>query len=101
MSARLIPVELSFSGEKAQACGWGRFLELSAGGAIVTTRSGLNRHDSIYLTFEVSGEKFKAMPAVVTHEELDDDGYVRAEIRFTDEVEKRRLARTLLEVLSR
>lgn len=100
-SASLVPVVIGFAEADGRESGWGRFLELAAADAKVTTISELKRHDRLFLTFEVAGEKFKSLPAVVTHAETDGDGSLSAEIRFTDEVEKRRLSRTLLDVLAR
>lgn len=100
-SARLVAVVIGFSEADARESGWGRFGELSAADARLTTTSELKRHDRLFLTFEAAGEKFKSLPALVTHAEIDGEGSVSAEIRFTDEVEKRRLSRTLLDILSR
>ena len=100
-SSSLIAVVISFSEGSVQESGWGRFLELAGTGARLTTRSELKRHETVFLTFEAAGEKFKGLPALVTHAEIDGEGSVLAEICFTDEVEKRRLSKTLLDALSR
>jgi hypothetical protein len=61
----------------------------------------LARRDRVLLSFEVAGERFKDLAAEVLWSEQDADGYCSAEVSFSDEVEKRRLARALLDALSR
>jgi hypothetical protein len=80
---------------------WGRLAALSASGAMLTTLSAPSRGEALLLSFELAGEKFRDIPAYVEASEIDADGYHSAELRWTDEVERRRLARLLLDVLSR
>jgi len=100
-SANFLPALLRFPGELAREDGWGRFLELAASAAVLSTQTPLKPLEIILLSFEVYGEKFKDVPARVEHAERDLDGFCRAELRFQDEVEKRRLARVLADLLSR
>jgi len=100
-SATLVPALIRFPGELARDDGWGRLLELSASAAVLSTQTPLQSQEKLSLSFEVYGERFKDLPAVVEHAEKDDDGFCRAELRFKDEVEKRRLARVLADLLSR
>jgi hypothetical protein len=100
-SAATVPALLRFPPELARQDGWGRLQELSSSFAVVSTLTSLERRERVLLSFEVAGEKYRELPAEVVCAERDVDGYVVAELRFLDEVERRRLARTLLEVLSR
>lgn len=97
-SAVALPVALK-SSQREEA--WGRLASVSAGGAELTTLSTLHRGDAVLLSFEMASERFRDLPAYVEASEIDADGYCSAELRWTDEVERRRLARTLLDVLSR
>ena len=100
-SPKLIPVLIGFPEEAARQDGWGRLLELSGSGARLDARVELRRDETLSLSFEVGGEVFKGTPARVAYVETDAYGCALAELRFTDEVVKRRLARTILETLSR
>jgi hypothetical protein len=100
-SATFVPVLLRFPGELAREEGWGRLLELAASAAQLSTQTPLRPLERMLLSFEVHGERFKDLRAQVAHCEIDEDGFYRAELRFQDEVEKRRLARTLADLLSR
>lgn len=99
-SASRLPVLLAFP-DGARMEGWGRFIELSASTATLSTHSSLVRLERVLLTFELNGENFAELPARVAHQEPDQDGYTLAELTFTDEVAKRRLARVLADLLSR
>lgn len=104
MSARapsLIPVRLGFPGAAARQDSWGRLLSLTAGGASLSTAAPLVRGEGLSLSFELGGERFRGVAARVSHVETDADGHTLAELRFHDELERRRLAKTLLDVLSR
>lgn len=104
MSARapqLIPTLVRFPGGAARQDAWGRLLSLTAGGATLSTAAALARGEEVLLAFELGVERFAGIPARVSHVEPDADGHVVAELRFTDELERRRLSRVLLDVLSR
>ena len=96
-----MPVVISFPGEAAREPGWGRLVELSASTAVLSTGVPLSRLETVLLSFEVGGERFESLPGRVVFEEIDQDGYTRAELSFSDEMQKRRLARALLDLLSR
>lgn len=100
-SSVFTPVLLRFPGEVAREDGWGRLLELRASSAKLSTQTPLDRGESLRLDFEVNGERFPDLRARVECVERDEDGFLRADLRFEDEVEKRRLARTLADLLSR
>lgn len=100
-SATLVPALIRFPGELAREEGWGRLLELAASAAKLSTQTPLHPLENILLSFEVYGERFQDLRARVEHSETDEDGFCRAELRFQDEVEKRRLARVLTDLLSR
>jgi hypothetical protein len=95
------PVLLRFPGEAAREDGWGRFLELCASSAKLSTQIPLEPGDLLRLGFEVNGERFSDLRAIVKYVDRDEDGFVRADLAFQDEVEKRRLARTLADLLAR
>jgi hypothetical protein len=80
---------------------WGRLNALTAHGADLSTLSRLESRQALALSFELAGERFKELTAVVEDARTDADGYCDAKLRFTDEVDRRRLARVLLDVLSR
>ena len=104
MNARapsLIPVLVRFPGGAARQDAWGRLLSLTAGGATLSTAAPLEKAEALTLSFELGGETFRGVPARVSHVEPDVDGQTLAELRFTDELERRRLSTVLLDVLSR
>lgn len=104
MNARapsLIPVLVRFPGGAARQDAWGRLLSLTAGGANLSTAADLRKGEDMTLSFELGGEQFRAVPARVSFVEPDVDGQSLAELRFTDELERRRLSKVLLDVLSR
>lgn len=104
MNARapsLIPVLVRFPGGAARQDAWGRLLELTAGGASLSTAAPLMKGEDVLLAFELGGEEFRAVPAKVSRTEPDADGQTLAELRFTDELERRRLSTVLLDVISR
>lgn len=96
----LVPVVVRFPGSAARQDAWGRLLKLTAGGAELSTAANLGKGENLILLFELGGERLK-MSARVYDAYDDDDGHRVAELRWTDMVERRRLARVLVEVLSR
>lgn len=97
----LLPVLVRFPGGAARQDAWGRLLTLTAGGASLSTAAPLTKGEDVLLAFEFGGEDFRAIPARVSFVEPDADGQTLAELRFTDELERRRLSKVLLEVLSK
>ncbi|MBI5239769.1 MAG: hypothetical protein HY926_04795 [Elusimicrobia bacterium] len=95
------PVLLRFPGEVAREDGWGRLLELCASSAKLSTQTPLDRGEQVRLAFEVNGERFADLRARVESVDRDEDGFLAADLSFQDEVEKRRLARSLADLLSR
>jgi hypothetical protein len=100
-TAARIPVLIRFDGAAARSDGWGHLDELSAIGGRLETQSELKENELIEVSFQVAGEKCDAWPARVRRAEWDRDGFWQAEVRFTDETRKRRLAKVLLDALSR
>jgi hypothetical protein len=100
-AAQRIPVMMTFPAELARQDCWGRINELSAAGGILSTLVVLKRTEKVFLSFEIFGERFENIPGEVTDSDFDDDGYCRAEILWTDHLDRRRLARVLIDVLSR
>ncbi len=97
---RLIPALLRFPGASARQDSWGRLLELTAGGAELSTAARLAKGETVLVRFELGGEKL-TIPARVHHAYDDEDGGRIADLRWNDMVERRRLARALVDVLSR
>jgi len=100
-AAALLPVLLRFGPAAARQDGWGRLVELTSGGAELSTATRLVAGEVVLLSFELAGDRFEGVHARVAHAEDDADGHRLAELRFTDEVERRRLAKALTDVLSR
>lgn len=96
-----IPVLLRFPPESARQDAWGRLTRLTAGGAELTTAVRLVRDEGVLLSFELGGERFEEVRARVAHAEDDADGHRLAELLFRDEVQRRTLAKALIDVLSR
>ena len=96
----LVPALLRFPGSSARQDSWGRLLKVTAGGAVLSTPSPLAKGEGIQVGFELGGEKL-LIPARVHHAGKDDDGQCLAELAWSDMVLRRRLARALLDVLSK
>jgi hypothetical protein len=100
-AAAFLPVLLRFEPAAARQDGWGRLVRLTSGGAELSTATRLVVGEGVLLSFELAGDRFEGVRARVAHAEDDDDGHRLAELLFTDEVERRRLAKALTDVLSR
>lgn len=98
---RLIPAEIRFEGAASRQDSWGRFLELSATTARFCSQAPLRPRDMVWLSFELAGEPCDALRARVDRAEKDEDGYWLAELTWDDELQKRRLARLLIDTVSR
>lgn len=97
---RLVPALLRFPGSAARQDSWGRLLKLTAGGAELSTPARLTKGETVLVQFELGGERL-LLRARVHHARDDDDGHRAAELAWIDIAERRRLARALLDVLSR
>lgn len=98
-AAQFLPVLLSFPPESARQDAWGRLIRLTAGGAELSTGACLVAGETTLLSFELAGERFERVIANVAHAEDDADGYRLAELRFQDESQRRRLAKSLTDAL--
>jgi hypothetical protein len=96
----LVPALLRFPGSAARQDSWGRLLKITAGGAELSTAAALTKGEMVLVAFELGGEKLLIL-ARVHHAGKDDDGRPLAELAWSDMVERRRLARVLLEVLAK
>lgn len=96
----LVPALLRFPGSSARQDSWGRLLKITAGGAELSTAARLAKGEVVLVQFDLGGERL-LVPAAVHHAYDDDDGARFAELRWTDMATRRRLARALLDVLSR
>ncbi|HXT00712.1 MAG TPA: hypothetical protein VN915_08570 [Elusimicrobiota bacterium] len=100
-AAAFLPVLLTFEPAAARQDGWGRLVKLTSGGAELSTATRLVAGESLFLSFELAGDRFEGLLARVAHAEDDADGHRLAELRFADELDRRRLAQALTDVLSR
>jgi hypothetical protein len=91
---------MRFPGSSARQDSWGRLLKITAGGGELSTAARLTKGEIVLLQFDLGGERMR-ISARVHHAYDDDDGQRVAELRWSDMVERRRLARVLLDVLSR
>ena len=96
----LVPVLLRFPGSAARQDSWGRLLKITAEGAELSTAAPLAKGEELLLMFELGGEQLR-MSARVHYSDNDADGQCVADLRWNGMVERRRLARVLLDVLSR
>ena len=96
----LVPALLRFPGSSARQDSWGRLLMITAGGAELSTATKLVRGEAVLVRFELGGERL-LIAARVHHAGKDDDGQCLAELKWNDMVERRRLARVLLDVLAK
>lgn len=96
-----IPVLLRFGPESSRLEGWGRLARLTSGGAELSTAVRALKGEYVFLSFELAGRAFEEVRARVAHAEDDADGHRLAELSFTDEVQRRELAKALVDVLSR
>lgn len=96
----LVPALLRFPGSSARQDSWGRLIAITAGGAELSTPAGLAKGEAVLVRFELGGERL-TIAARVRHVRDDDDGQPLAELAWDDLVERRRLARVLLDVLAR
>lgn len=95
----LVPALLKFPGSSARLDSWGRLLKITAGGAELSTASPLAIKESVLVQFELGGERL-CIRASVHHASDDQDGGHVIALRWDDLVERRRLARVLLNVLA-
>lgn len=98
--ATTVPAHLRFPGGSARQDSWGRLLAVTAGGARLVTGSRLSKGEAVLVGFELGGERL-LVPGVVHDARPDDDGQCLAELRWSDLVERTRLARVLVDVLAR
>ncbi|MDD5303682.1 MAG: PilZ domain-containing protein [Elusimicrobia bacterium] len=96
----LVPALLRFPGSSARQDSWGRLLKITAGGAELSTPARLTKGETVLVQFDLGGERL-TIQARVHHARDDDDGQRSAEMVWIDMVARRRLARVLLDVLSR
>jgi hypothetical protein len=96
-----IPARLDFEADDGRAPSWGKLEALTPSGARVVTLAGLERGQKVLLSFETAGEAFTELVGVVAASATDADGFCAAELDFRDQRDRRRLARILLDVLSR
>ena len=96
----LVPALIRFPGSSARQDSWGRLLKITVGGGELSTAARLAKGESVLVRFELGGERL-LIRARVHHAYDDDDGGRVAELRWNDMVERRRLARVLLDVLAK
>jgi hypothetical protein len=100
-ASTFLPVLLTFEPASARLDGWGRLVRLNSGGAELSTATRLVAGEGLRLSFELAGERFEDVRARVMHVDDDTDGHRLAELAFPDQVQRRRLAKALTDVLAR
>lgn len=100
-AAAYVPVLLSFPPASARQDAWGRLTRLTSGGAELSTAVRLVRDEGVRLSFELGGDRFEEIRARVADAVDDADGHRLVELVFADEVQRRALAKALVDVLSR
>ena len=95
----LVPALLRFPGSAARQDSWGRLLKITAGGGELSTAARLAKGEIVLVQFELGGERL--LIAARVHHAYDDDGQRVAELRWNNMMERRRLARLLLDVLAK
>ncbi len=100
-TVRRIPARIGFAESAGRWEAWGWLEELTASAARLSAQAELRRDETLSLTFELPGEPFAGLAARVAWSQRDADGYWEAELRFTSELDRRRLAAALLDLLSR
>lgn len=100
-TAKPVPVLLSFPQASARSDAWGRLTRLTSGGAELSTAARLVKDEGVILAFELGGEEFSRVRARVSYAVDDDDGFRTVELCFVDEVQRRRLAKALTDLLTR
>jgi hypothetical protein len=96
----LVPALIRFPGSSARQDSWGRLLKITVGGGELSTAARLAKGEHVLVRFELGGERL-LIRARVHHAYDDDDGGRVAELRWNDMVERRRLARVMLDVLAK
>ncbi|MBI4678379.1 MAG: hypothetical protein HY748_12435 [Elusimicrobia bacterium] len=99
-SSASVPVVVSFAETSAKKDCWGRLLALAPSGARLSTRFRVERGERVFLSLRIADEEFQGIAALATRVDKDREGYALAELKFTDELQKRRLAKVLLDILS-
>ena len=100
-AAVFVPVLLRFPPQSARQEAWGRLTRLTSGGAELSTAVRLVRDEGVLLSFDLGGDRFEDVRARVVHAEDDVDGHRLVELVFADEVQRRTLAKALVNVLAR
>lgn len=100
-AAVYLPALLRFPPESARQDAWGRLTRLTSGGAELSTAVRLVRGEGVLLTFDLGGDRLEEVRSRVADAVDDADGHRLVELAFLDEVQRRALAKALVEVLSR
>ncbi|MBI5211693.1 MAG: hypothetical protein HY927_17120 [Elusimicrobia bacterium] len=95
-----VPAVLSFPEEAARRDCWGKLAELAPSGAKLSTRFVIERGALLFVSLRLGHEDFERIAASVTKVATDREGYRVADLAFTDEIQKRRLAKALLDILA-
>ena len=96
----LVPALLQFPGSSARQDAWGRLLKITAGGGVLSTGTRLAQGEFVLVRFELGGERL-VIRSRVHYAGKDDEGQCLAEMSWADMVERRRLVRVLVDVLSK
>lgn len=99
-SPKPVPAMLSFPEEEARHDCWGKLTELAPSGAKLSTRFVVERGARLFVSLRLGHEDFERIAASVAKVAVDREGYRVADLSFTDAIQKRRLAKALLDILA-
>jgi len=99
-AARFIPVGVAFGGDPSRAEIWGRLLSLSPDGATLVSHAPVPDGALLLLQFEIFGDAFHGVEALVTGVETDADGYAKASLQFRKTADRVAIGRAVRRVVA-
>ncbi len=81
-ASRFVPVLIRFTDDSSRAETWGRLLSLSPEGGRLVCQAPIPDGAVLSLEFEVFGDPFVGIEAVVSQSETDPDGYTLGSLTF-------------------
>jgi len=99
-AARFIPVLIQFGDDPTRVETWGRLLSLAPEGARLICRAPLVDGALLLLEFEVFGDPFNRIEAIVSGAKLDPDGYTTATLGFQKTDDRVAVGRVVRRIVS-
>jgi len=81
-ASRFVPVLVRFADDPSRAETWGRLLSLNPDGARLILRAPIPVGGLLLLDFDVFGDPFSGVEALISDPSLDEDGYTVAGVSF-------------------